>query len=185
MSNYQFNPNIEQWKEIPGFPGYEVSDHGRVRSYWVKRGRWVRYLSDQPQKFIKIHRNPEGYGLLCLILQGNIHISCQIHRLVLSAFEGPRPLGMQGCHNDGNPSNNLLNNLRWDTPKNNQRDRLKHKTSIRGSQNGNAKITVEQVRKIRQLYALGVFQRMIGELFGLKQVTISDITRRKTWKHID
>jgi hypothetical protein len=26
----------ERWLPVPGFPGYDVSDQGRVRSYWRK-----------------------------------------------------------------------------------------------------------------------------------------------------
>lgn len=33
---------------------------------------------------------------------------------------------MEVCHNDGNPANNVVTNLRWDTKKANARDRLMH-----------------------------------------------------------
>jgi hypothetical protein len=51
-----------------------------------------------------------------------------VHHLVLIAFVGPRPEGFDGCHNDGNPANNCLDNLRWDTPSGNMRDKRKHGT---------------------------------------------------------
>jgi hypothetical protein len=38
-----------------------------------------------------------------------------IHGAVLEAFVGPRPEGMEACHNNGNPAANRLENLRWDT----------------------------------------------------------------------
>lgn len=47
---------------------------------------------------------------------------------MLTAFVGPRPDGMVTCHNDGNPANNNLSNLRWDTQSNNQLDAVKHGT---------------------------------------------------------
>lgn len=49
-----------------------------------------------------------------------------VSQLVLKAFVGPRPRGMEGCHNDGNASNNYLSNLRWDTHHENMRDVERH-----------------------------------------------------------
>lgn len=35
---------MEHWKDIAGFEGYQVSDQGRVRSFWQRpiRGRGAR-----------------------------------------------------------------------------------------------------------------------------------------------
>lgn len=49
-----------------------------------------------------------------------------VHRLVLEAFVGPCPSGCEGCHYDGNPANNIVSNLRWDTTKNNCLDKRRH-----------------------------------------------------------
>lgn len=49
-----------------------------------------------------------------------------VHRAVLLAFVGSCPEGMEGCHNDGDMYNNVLSNLRWDTPKNNRADVIRH-----------------------------------------------------------
>lgn len=51
------------------------------------------------------------------------------HRLVLEAFVGPCPEGMQACHNDGDRMNTRVGNLRWDTPKANSADRWRHGTT--------------------------------------------------------
>lgn len=52
----------------------------------------------------------------------------RVHRLVLAAFVGPCPPGMEGCHDDGDPSNNQLTNLRWDTHSANIADQVTHGT---------------------------------------------------------
>lgn len=49
-----------------------------------------------------------------------------IHRLVLEAFVGPCPDGMEALHSDGNKTNNNVDNLRWGTPSENNRDIVKH-----------------------------------------------------------
>jgi hypothetical protein len=49
-----------------------------------------------------------------------------MHILVLEAFVGPRPAGMEGCHWDDDPTNNHLSNLRWDTRSANARDAVRN-----------------------------------------------------------
>jgi hypothetical protein len=51
-----------------------------------------------------------------------------VHVLVLEAFVGPRPDGTVAGHNDGNPSNNRVENLRWDSRANNGLDTVRHGT---------------------------------------------------------
>ena len=36
----------------------------------------------------------------------------KVHRLVLEAFVGPNPPGLECCHNNGDPSDNRVENLR-------------------------------------------------------------------------
>jgi len=93
----------EGWLPVVGYEGeYEVSDFGRVRS--LKTGTMMKPL---PSK--------GGYVQVCLRTLGvaKWHL---IHKLVLEAFVGPRPDGMEACHSpDSKGDNNSLGNLRWDT----------------------------------------------------------------------
>lgn len=125
----------DRWLPIDGYQGfYEVSDLGRVRSvqrlteipgHARKRtpdGHLQSYTRFHPEKIIRPNVN-NGYGHMSIRLhRDGKYRSVGLHRLVLEAFVGPCPLGMQGCHNDGDPANNALENLRWDTPKANQAD---------------------------------------------------------------
>jgi hypothetical protein len=43
-------------------------------------------------------------------------------------FVGPAPEGMEGCHYNGDPTDNRLENLRWDTRKANVADAIRHGT---------------------------------------------------------
>lgn len=116
----------EKWLPIPRYEGfYEVSDWGRVRSLerkiTYKDGRVYTVKS----KHLKTTPNVNGYPTVALC-RNNVGIKHEVHRLVLTAFIGEREEGKQGCHNDGNPLNNNLSNLRWDTVSENRKDCVRH-----------------------------------------------------------
>lgn len=100
------------WKPVVGYEGtYEVSDQGDVR----RVGGVV----------LKPYIDRELRAHVTLSVGGRRRLF-GIHRLVLTAFVGPCPDGMGGCHWDGDGTNNRLANLRWDTRSENQRDKVRH-----------------------------------------------------------
>lgn len=156
----------EEWKPLDGWANYRISNHGRIAS--VKYNRLMRpdivrrgYLSVR----------------LCDGVRRRRRVG--VHRLVLEAFVGKPLAGMQCCHNDGNPANNHLDNLRWDTCKNNHADRAKHGTLNRGNQNGMAKLTADAVQTIRRRYAGNSYQ--LAREFGVSQSTIMLVVKRRIW----
>ena len=113
----------EEWRPIPGYDGYEVSDQGNVRSYYKLAGSPRGYiLTDKPQRILRGALKAKGYRFVILRADGKSH-NKMIHQLMLLAFVGPCPDGMEACHNDSNPKNNRLDNLRYDTHEGNLRDR--------------------------------------------------------------
>lgn len=103
----------ERWLPVVGFEKYyEVSDQGRVRS--LRDGRIMRPATHKA-----------GYRMLGLS-GGGQKISRQLHRIVLDAFVGPLPDGFVSCHNNGDPGDNRLENLRYDTPRANNLDKVRH-----------------------------------------------------------
>jgi len=109
----------ENWKPIPDFPGYEVSDHGRVRSYHKRASNgngggtpWI--ISDRPQLILASAQKTAGYRFVHLS-RGGITTNFMVHQLVMLAFVGPCPDDREVCHGDGDPDNNHLDNLRYDT----------------------------------------------------------------------
>ena len=118
---------IEEWRDIPGCPGYQVSDHGRVRSL----DRTVTHPNGQVRhykgKVLRTPPNQDGYPVVCLYTQGKRQ-KRTVHALVAESFFGPRPDGMEVCHNDGNKTNNHVGNLRYGTASDNMLDRVRHGT---------------------------------------------------------
>ncbi len=110
----------EQWKRIPGFPGYDVSTWGNVRSYFRQKGGAWR-IAETPQRFLRPGANQKGYPCVTLAHDGTVR-RCGIASLILLAFVGPVPAGMECCHNDSIKWNNQLRNLRYDTHAGNMAD---------------------------------------------------------------
>jgi hypothetical protein len=79
-----------------------------------------------------------------------------VHQLVLEAFVGPRPPGMEGRHKDGIKAHCWLGNLEYGTPQQNAVDRVLHGTAngpinpASGNRHGNMKITEARVAKLRK-----------------------------------
>lgn len=179
----EFDSTI-QYRDIQNFPGYKIGSDGSV---WTARkisgfGKTRHSVVTDRWKQMKPGRVKSGHRFIQLCPGQHFRY---IHRLVLEAFVGPCPDGMEACHNDGNPTHNHISNLRWDTHKNNLADCVRHGTRNYGERNGISKLTEELVRKIRQEYAQGgITQASLGKKYGFAQMTISCLVRRVTWNHV-
>ena len=188
MSDYQFNPNVEQWKEIPGFPGYEVSDHGRVRSFLrlvsLGKGKGTKSeITNSPQTIRKpsIHRT--GYYHLPFQVNGMTRYG-QVHQLVMLAFVGPVPPKMEVCHRDNNRLNNCIDNLRYGSRSSNHMDKYGHGTMPHGDKCSWAVLKEDDVINIRQLYSAGVKQVDIAIQYKVCKQSVYNIVHHRSWKHL-
>ena len=169
----------EQWREIRGYPKYEISNFGRLRlrepsrkypAGWVLRG-----TIDKSNRRIHGLFNDNGVRRL------------RVSRLVAEAFipksqDQNRTLVV---HNDGNPLNNHVSNLRWASYKENGADAIKHRTTLRGEKNPNAKLTMNEVIEIRRRYQAGLANHpQLAAQYGITREAISAIVRRVNWSHI-
>jgi hypothetical protein len=163
--------SVERWLPVAGFEGiYEVSDHGRVRSLdrmeWLSSGGFRRRRG----RIMVLSKHRDGH--LKLLLQGKgVRRHVQVHVLVLEAFVGPRPAGMEGCHGPAGILANHVKNLRWDTPRANQLDRIRDGTDHLGERSPRAKLTNKAVQEIRALRGK-MFQRQIAQLYGISQTHV-------------
>ena len=169
----------EIWKPIINYEElYEVSNYGDVKS--------LARFKCKKDRILKPGHDKDGY-LQFTLRKNNKPKTFKVYKLVLEAFIGPCPPGMQRCHNDGNKENNFVNNLRYDTQSGNMQDKNKHGTmpDQGGSKNNFAKLDELQVRIIKRLIEDGYLtQRELAKIFNVHFSTISEIARNKMWKHI-
>lgn len=169
-----------EYRDVDGFPGYRVGSDGSI---WSCRaigrkpgvtGEWRR-LTQATDEI--------GRQNIRLCRDGLV-INRRVHRLVLCAFVGPCPVGMECCHNDGNPRNNTVENLRWDTRKANAQDMVRHGRSMHGTRFHGAKLTDSLIRAIFEQSENGEIQETIARQFGVSRRAVGMILNRQTWKHV-
>lgn len=155
------------WLPIAEAPRYRVSDSGLVA------GVAVPLLRQTP--------NRQGYLIVSL---GGGHHGCRVHKLVLDAFVGPRPPGMQARHLNGRNDDNRLSNLRWGTCDENAQDRLAHGTQVQGMAQGGSILTDRDVLDVVALVSGGTSQGRVAAMFGISQSHVNRITQGHIWRSV-
>lgn len=112
-----------------------------------------------------------------------------VHTLVLTAFVGPAPKGMEARHLNGDGWDNRIENLEWATHYDNMQDKVAHGTLGRNNRYGTthewSKLTPEQVRQIRLDYATGkVTQQQLADQHNTSRANIGLIVNHKNWKKV-
>lgn len=162
----------EIWKPVPDWPEYEVSNLGKVKRVAAGSNAVIgRILKPQPL----------GAGYICVNLSARgTRKKMLIHRLVASAFLGP-PGDFEVCHWDGDPKNCRLDNLRYDTPKNNCKDKKRHGTEPCGERNGFNKWKTETVLKVKHALQSGQSRHLVAREFGMPVGTVRKIEKGRAW----
>jgi hypothetical protein len=171
----------EEWRPIPGLDGYDVSDHGRPRS-WRKVGRNGGRL--ETPRILALSRVGRYFAFVVTRRDGK-YGKFYIHQAVLTAFVGPCPAGMQCRHfPDRDPANNRLENLAWGTVKANHADKRFHGTQRCGEAIHLAKLTENEVREMIRLHAVGSTWTYLGAKFGVHRSTVRLAVLGATWRHL-
>jgi hypothetical protein len=117
----------EMWCGIAGFEdSYEISTLGRVRSLDRVRRRGTGTNSRHGQ-ILKAAHTESGHLTVSLCSPGK-QMKRLVHRLMLEAFVGPCPPGLEACHYNDDPADNRLENLRWGTRTENILDAVRNGT---------------------------------------------------------
>lgn len=161
-----------EYREIPDHPRYVAGSDGTVWSDWKKQRTQIKFRFDK-----------DGYAMAGLWINGKQRTRRRA-RLVLMAFSGPCPDGMEAAHNDGNPANDLPSNLEWKTHIANSCDRYRHGTIPRGISSGRAKLTEDDVRGIFDMATNGHKNNDIAKKYGVSAATVWSIKFGRIWSHV-
>lgn len=175
MADIKFTPQelkSEDWRDIPGYEGhYQISDLGRIKSLqrWDSLGRIVK------ERFLNQRKEKNGYIRIYLYDGGGMKTRQRylVHRLIAQIFIGPCPKGYQVNHKNSCRYDNRAGNLEY----------VIHAENIRLGKL--AKLSKEDVRKIRKLLNHGITQRAIAKKYSVDASTISGIVIGRTWAGIE
>lgn len=173
----------EEWRAISGFPGYQVSNLGEVRSF--RKGElFPRVL--RPSRGNKAKR-----AMVTLYLDKRPHYRL-VARLVCETFHGAPLPDQEAAHLNGDVFNDRSDNLKWKYPLGNAADRDLHGRTARGSRHYAAILNEDQVREIRKVYRDAKAQgRIYGFVVALSRqykVTlgcIEDIVYGRKWRNVE
>lgn len=168
---------ILRMQKMPAFPGYSITDDGRI---WgpgrnrVSPGWMTPRLSKKG-----------GYPTVKLSVAGKKYTR-KVHRLVALTFLGPPPVGKPwALHRNGIPSDCRVENLYWGSQAENVADRERHGVTARGATHGRSVLTAENVREIRHVYGLGSeSHRSLGERFRVSASTVRGVLTGRCWSHV-
>ena len=166
---------MKTWKEVIGFNGYFISNHGDVKSYRVcENGR-----------ILKPQNTGQGYLSYSLRKNGETH-PFSAHRLVAIHFVDNALNKERVNHIDGDKTNNHANNLEWVTIKENMSHAYENGLiNQSGENNANATLTENDVLQIRSLGYHGWFTYAeISDAYGVSITSVWRIIKRKRWANI-
>jgi len=168
-----FNADVI-WKPIKGYEGlYEVSNTGEVRSFLINSSGKIlkKQNNSRKQHTVALHKN-------------NKTKTVTVSRLVATAFLD-HPLGKDVvCHNDNDPFNNSVSNLRWDTAMGNELDKFKFGTTNSGETNGRSKLSEADVLNIHKMRLEGIPNKEIALKYGITTQTVCAILNFRYWRHL-
>lgn len=162
---------IENWLPIPEYPGYEVSDLGRIR-----RGDKIRKGTPTSDGYLRVSFWADGKA-----------IKVSVAKLVAAAFLGPRPPGAVIRHGANGKTDNGVHNLSYGTPIENEADKAAHGTVVNGTKHHSNKLSEHDVLTIRRRYVPRDKQNSLHAIardYGLSAKTVQQIVRREIWKHV-
>jgi len=185
----------EEWRAVDGYRGlYDVSNHGRIRSYdrivrtkdrcgsWTTRKMNGKILSTPP--------NNQGKGYpYCNLVKNGKRVSVTVHRLVALTYVPNPDDKPEVNHKDGNPRNNHFSNLEWVTHKENMvhasiSGLLPEGMSGPGEKSPAAKLTDDDVRRIKRRLHIGESCKIIAKDFIVGESAIREIKMRRSWVHV-
>jgi hypothetical protein len=169
---------VEKWKTSNFSVYYEVSTHGRVRSW-----KPIRNYAKSPIKprLLKPTVDKDGYHKIVLF-KNKKRFDFRVAVLVAETYISKRPKGCVLRHLDGSKTNDYVRNLKWGTPQENSDDTLLHGTRIKGNQVNTCKLNNKKVQLILNSNS---GHSELAKKYRVSPGAIWHIRANKTWKHIN
>lgn len=164
---------------VPQFPAYRVSDKGWIESRWRTGNFYNGFEVEDVWRKLRHNERPDGYLGVNLRDGYGGRRRTYVHILVAELFIGPKPFP-RACvrHLDGDPANNMAENLAWGTYLENEHDKRSHGT---WESRFGGKLSHLQREEIRQRIAAGEPQRALAIEFGVSRPTITRLINGSTW----
>jgi hypothetical protein len=151
-----------EYRPIKGRAGYRVGNDGSVWTCW---GNGPGAKPDRPWRQLKVRIDRDGYRRISF----RDKTAEKVGPLVLTAFVGPCPDGMECCHGpNNNPADDRLENVRWDRHINNIADKRTAGTMARGDKHGKTKVTEATITEVLSLKGTCT-QQQAADKFGLSR----------------
>ena len=171
-------PSVEIWRDIPGYEGaYQASSLGRIRSL-------PRLIPVYDSIRRVMYQRPVPGGILRQAVcdkagHVSVHLGkyCRgipVHQLVMLAFQGYPPPGLEAMHLNGIPTDNRPENLQYGTHSQNMTDMYR-------LGKGPLKLTPEEVRQIRFGLACGWSPKELAAVYGVSDTCIWRIRKRRRY----
>lgn len=168
---------MEIWKPLNQCKDYMISSYGRIKS--LKRGREI---------ILKPSYTHDGYVKQAISINGK-SITYRVHRLVAEHFISNPNNKKTINHIDGNKKNNHVENLEWVDLS----EQMIHayylglKKPVQGTLQGNAVLTEEQVREIREIYKPRDKQYgmiALAKKYGVSEPVINRVAHGRSYKNV-
>lgn len=165
---------MEKWNEVVDYPNYEISTQGNIRRWDNKKGE------------VKVSTAPAPTYLMFNTWVNKKYKKLYVHREMMRAFNPTEdPNLTHVCFKDNNIYNLNLENLYWSSQNKRMRRRFKEGGYARGQEHHRAKLTDEDVIKIRAMWDSEQYtQKVIAEKFGIHVSTCANIISKRFWPHI-
>lgn len=174
--------HAEFFAALAEFPGYRFGSMGTVESRWIRGSKNSRLGENWREVKARENKIRKYLYVTLKTPEGRKHM--RVNVLILWAFTGSRPEGLEATHKDGNRLDNRLDNLEWKTHASNIADKFEHGTMVMGEQVWNAKLKEFQIPEIKALASNGNSSRFIASQYGVSDTLIRKILKGERWCHV-
>jgi hypothetical protein len=181
---------MEEWRDVPGFPNFQVTADGRIMAKaFINENAVNRWGDKRTRRYRARELSPvincsNGY-LRVSSLRQKSRPKVYVHRMVALAWVDGYADGLHVNHKNGIKTDNRAENLEWVT----NAENIKHAWDTGLCKNflenaSNCKLTGDQVIAIRAAGALGLSPTLIAKIANMSRAGIQKILDNKTWSRL-